>query len=165
MARFLALLLLPALASAQAPKWATFTAKGDGFAVLLPAKPTMTPTSNSAEGISAETHNYVARTASVTCVVTRSKFSNNVTPAVMKNIADGIKKGLLGSVQGTATADRKVSYGGRSGRQVDFRSANGASGSLWIVEAPGRVVFTLTIAGVKGASEADRKRFFASLRP
>lgn len=159
--------VLPLLlvAPAQAPKWAPYAAKGDGFTVLLPAKPTMTPLNSSAEGITAETHNYVARTASVTCVVTRSKFSSNVTPAIMKNVSDGIKKGLLGSIGGTATADRKVSYGGRSGRQVDFKSGAGATGAMWVVETPGHVVFTLTIAGQKSLAQADLKRFFGSLKP
>ena len=157
-------LVLIATLVRQAPTWAPYTAKGDGFTVLLPAKPTMTPTNNSAQGISAVTHNYVARTNPITCVVTRSKFSNNVTPAIMKNVAEGIKTGLLNSIQGAATADRKVAYAGRSGRQVDFKSGAGAVGAMWIVEAQGHVVFTLTIVGQKSLSEPDRKRFFGSLR-
>ncbi len=158
-------ILLPALVPAQAPKWTTFTAKEDGFSVLLPAKPKMTAMTNGAQGVTATMRNYVARTSSVTCATMRVKFSDNVTPRIMANVSNGIKKGLLGSIQGTATGDRKAAFGGRTGRQVDFKAASGGAGSMWMVETPGHTMFILMIAGPKVPTDADRKRFFASLRP
>ena len=144
------------------PTWTSY--KGDGFTVDLPTKPQIQSQTFSAEGVSGKTKNAIAPTPAFACVASTTVFSKSIPAAVMTNIVGGIKTGFLNSVGGVATADKKATYAGRTGRLIDFNTGKGQPGKLWIVKTSSQKVVVLTILGQKGFPTAEAKRFFGSFR-
>lgn len=154
----LALLQGPASASG----WTTYVSAQDRFTVELPGKPSVGSMSQSAQGVTAKTRNYMLRSPLTNVVISVVSLSTN-DPGVARAVARGVVKGFMGKAGGTAGASHPATYGGLTGTETLFRERTGHSGSIWTVERPGKV-YSFTVIGVAGPPTAAARRIFTSFK-
>ena len=153
----LAALGLPAFA--QAPKWAPYAAKADGFSVLMPTTPRIVP--QSAGGVT--TRIYMAQTPSVVMVASKSGLPANFGSANLAAMRKAMRDSMLATSGSTATGERPATFGGLKGTQIDFKTANGGSGAMWMASAP-RAFYSLTVASPKPMAASEVRRLFGSFK-
>ncbi len=155
-----ALLALAVPTLAQAPKWTTFAAPGDGFSILMPGKAQLTK--QNTQGV--VTNIYLAFGPPFVCAASKTILpAGGFKASDLAQMEKAMKSSMLASSHSTSTGEHPATYAGIAGRQMEFRTANGGSGAMWIGRTS-RAVYSLTLAKQTPASPAEAKRFFGSFR-
>lgn len=158
--KWLSVLVISLIASVSfGQSWKTITSKEAGITFNVPTTPKSTTRTD--EGV--QSRMWVSSAGNANFVVSVS-FPPAKAPATFaKQMSDGIKGGFLKSTNATAVSDKTATYAGISGREIIFKNPSGVHGSLWIINRNNRI-YTLTIAKQSTAYQADRKKFFGSLK-
>ena len=144
---------------AQAPKWATYVAKADGFSVLMPAAPRIVP--QSAEGVT--TRIYLGITPKGTMIASKSVLPPGFGKANVDAMTKAMRQSILTSSGATATGGHKATFAGIAGTQTDFKMPNGGTGATWIGSTP-RALYSLSTVMPTPMKPAEIARLFGTFK-
>jgi len=146
-----------------AQRWQPVTYKEGGLTFQVPNKPQTTNRTDQQGNVSVPSKMWISNTPNANYVVSISTIPKSVSSSFVPEMIEGIKKGFLDSTNGNVTSDKQATYAGVSGRQISFKTSNGAYGALWIIRRSNRVI-TMTVAKNATNYEAEKAKFFGSLK-
>jgi hypothetical protein len=148
--------------------WREVRAEDGAFAVLLPAKPGRSERSLATPAGPVTMRMLVARSGETVLGAGVADFA--VAPDA--GLADALRDALLRNIGGRITAERAVTQGGASGREIAAAGQAGGGANAAAIELRARLLFKgqryyqVAAVGRKGdLSEADIDMFLASFRP
>ena len=143
--------------------WKTISSQEAGLQFSVPAQPKASSRTDSDGGYSVPTRMWVASAGNANYVVSVSFIPGNAPATFSSNMVKGIKKGFLASTGGSIVSDKPATYAGIAGQQMTFSTPSGVRGDVWIISR-GKKVYTLTIAKQAGNYNAEKAKFFGSLK-
>lgn len=156
----LACLLIPV---SFAQTWKPVVFKAAGVTFQMPTPPQSSSRTDHDGGIAVKSHMWISSSPTANYVTSISMVPKSAPSSFIANMIEGIKKGFLESTSATVKSDKQAVYAGVTGRQVTFSTPSGANGALWIVRR-GNNVLTMTVAKKGTSYDAERAKFFGSLK-
>jgi hypothetical protein len=156
----LCLALVTCLSSAQA--WKTITSQEAGLRFSVPVQPKTSTRTDTDRQYKVQTRMWLAQ-STTNYVVSVSFLPKNLPAGFRRNMVEGIKTGFVQSTGGKVVSDKTATYAGITGRQITITVPSGVNGAIWIVERPTKV-YTFTVAKQGGSYEAQKSKFFGSIK-
>jgi hypothetical protein len=139
--------------------WAQFSPKQGGFTVLMPGKPIEEKESDKSDDGTTESYTYTVEAKEGAFLLGYTEFPSDISANDPQGLLDAATEGLAQD-GGKLLRQRKISLSGIPGREVQYKNADGTTGTARIFVMKRRLYQLHAIA----TQTQDVKKFFDSFK-
>ncbi len=159
---YLTMLLSAQTASAQAPKWQTYSYSADGFSASFPAQPEEQKQNVAAAGGTFELRSYIGTEGEVAMFVGVTDYGNATAGKDPDTMLQGAKNGALQNVSAHLFSETKTTLGIYHG--LEFEAESDAAHLYFRIYIVGSTLFQTLVVVPLGKPYADTARFLDSFQ-